>query len=98
MNLNEQHLHNPQAGDYWHDRFCPVCLVIDSGKFFVAILEKKKDVGTNYWTWDTSEMTTLSKADFINKLSYKTIPGTWANVVPEWKHWKEFAKEAENES
>lgn len=94
IDLDQQHLHNPQAGDYWHDRFCPVALVIDSGQFFVAFLHKKKDVGKSHWTWDTSDVATLSKQDFVKKMSYSSMDKPWANVVPNWKHWKEFAEDA----
>jgi hypothetical protein len=92
--LDNEHLLNPQPGDYWHDRFCPAALVIDSGAFFVAYLSERKSVDSDHWTWDTSHVEVKSKSDFKKWLSYEHIEGTWASVVPNWKGWKEFAEEA----
>ena len=94
--LNNMYLRNPTPGDYWEEMMCPVCVVIDASEFSVTICEKRKDVdGGKFWTWDISELTTLSPYDFRKKLLYPTENlkhKTWCDVHP-GKHI-EFVEEA----
>jgi hypothetical protein len=92
---NKQHVADPQPGDYWHEMFTPVCLVLDASKFHVALLCDAKHVSGG-WNWDTSKVTVLSRAAFVAKLMYEqqVDQGTWCDVVPEWAHWRVIADEA----
>jgi hypothetical protein len=85
----------PQPGDYWHECFMPVALVLQAGPFSVSYLHRQKAAGSDgRWTWDTADVATKSRKEFQAWLSYGSIPGTWAAVVPNWKHWSEFADDA----
>lgn len=96
--IDGMHAADPKPGDYWHEMFNGIALVIDAGKFFVVYLSKKKDVDQNHWTWDTNHVEVKSRDEFKKMLSYGTIPGTWASVVPNSKGWEEFTKSAMSES
>lgn len=91
---NIQHAASPKPGDYWDEMFAPVALILDAGPHHVAYLEHKVSAG-NGWTWDTSRVTVKKPAEFREWISYSTRPGTWADVTPGWKHWREFAEEAQ---
>lgn len=85
--INNFHLRNPKPGDYWQEMFCPVCVVIDASEFAVTICETKKDVDDGqYWTWDVSQLKTMSHYDFRKKLCYTSEDlkhKTWCDVLPE---------------
>ena len=92
--LSIKHAADPKPGDYWHERFSPVALVLEVTAFHVTYLSKTRQ-GTSLvmpisWTWDASHVKVKTRAEFRDWLSYESIPGTWALVVPEWKHFAEF--------
>ena len=94
LQLNLKHRKKPQAGDYWHEMFCPVLLVLDVGPRCVVFLEKKKDVDGRRWTWDTKDISALSPKQFAKRITYSTMDKTWCDVVPDHAEWETFAKDA----
>lgn len=91
---NLKHLADPKPGDFWMDHGDGVCLVLDIGQFFVAYLATKQYVDSSHYTWDTTKVDVKSKADFAKWLSYDSIEGTWATVVPEVPGWEAFLESA----
>lgn len=94
--VSAEHAKDPQPGDYWHEMFSPQYLVIEVGKFSVVCLHKKVVHADETWTWNTRDILVLSRQDFRRKVHYSDNfeLGTWCMVVPNWKHWREFAEEA----
>lgn len=69
---NIQHARNPEVGDYWHEMFCPVMVVLDVTSLHVIICKKKKDVDRDHWTWDVSETKHLTREQFALEPHYST--------------------------
>lgn len=84
--LAEEHASNPQPGDYWHECFTPICVVIDLYYGFVIFCKTLKHLDGG-WTWDLDSLDAKPVAEFKRWLSYKTIPGYWAHVEPRSHIW-----------
>lgn len=89
--LAEIHLNDPKVGDYWHDMYHPVCVVVkvDSGTDTVTICKTKVAVDDDHWTWDLSVTETMTKDKLKSWLSYsgKANIGYWVDVLPEKHKW-----------
>lgn len=85
--MNEKHINDPMPGDYWHEMFTGICVVLAVDENNVTICRKKKDVDRDHWTWDLSEKEVMTRLDFKTWLSYGTIPGTWADVSRKRHKW-----------
>lgn len=89
--MNQYCLQCPQPGDYWHV-YSPVLVVIAVTDDNVMICEKRKNVGRlqdGFWTWDISQLTTLTKDEFVKKLSYNSEfmkHKTWASGLASWSY------------
>ena len=92
--LDLEHCESPAEADYWEEMFCPVALVVEVSDFSVSFLRKTVPVNDWHWTFDTTKVETMSRVDFKKWLSYGRIPGTWANVHPNWKHARTFIDKA----
>lgn len=95
--VNRVHCEKPEPGDYWHEMFSPVALVLAVSAYHVAFL-KHTNNDKDGWTWDTSKVDAMTPAEFAKFLKYggsgPLSQKTCGDVVPNWKHWKEFANEA----
>jgi len=80
--VTELHATSPEIGDYWHEMCNPVCAVVGVVDEGVIICKKKKDVGVNSWTFDTKVLEFMSFYNFRTWLSYGSIEGYWADVIP----------------
>lgn len=83
--MNKDHLTNPQTGDYWHDMYNPVCIVIASDGDTVTLCRKIKEISDHSWTWDYKKIETMPLTDFSVWLHYKSPTlnnHTWASVAP----------------
>lgn len=67
---NIQHSRNPQIGDFWHEMFCPIMVVLDVTPLHVIICDKTKSIDRDHWTWDTAEIKTLTREQFALKPHY----------------------------
>lgn len=89
--LSAKHANSPEPGDYWHEMFTPVLVVLDVGERSVVICDKVKAVDEDGWTWDLSQVTAVPKKEFGDRLRYKSDAmkhKTWATVVP--RHLMKF--------
>lgn len=68
--VNERHALSPERGDYWHEMFCPVRVVLAVGADTVTICETTKGAGEGRWTWDFSKTRTIPKSEFGIGLHY----------------------------
>lgn len=89
-----KHAKNPQPGDYWHEMFTPILLVLKVTRKQVIFLEKVKAVGKDRWTWDVEKVSVLPRKEFKKKLYYSTMPKTWCDVVPNWRDADAFIEAA----
>jgi hypothetical protein len=83
--LNESHVAFPQPGDYWHEMFCPYHVVLAFDGTNVIVCEKKVDVDKDHWTFDLSETKTYPLDQFRKKVTYGSIAGFVADVMPQSK-------------
>ena len=77
----KDHAINPVPGDYWHEHFHPILVVLEVTKSNVIVCKTAKDAGPDSWEWDMSKIEVLSRKYFSTFLSYKNIPGYYANVA-----------------
>jgi len=78
-NLNVIHANEPKEGDYWHEAFCPICIVLENTKGVITYIlpDRKAEI------WDEDNPKTKTKAEFKEWLSYDNIEGYWCDVIPE---------------
>lgn len=67
---NILHSRDPQIGDFWHEMFCPIMVVLDVTPLHVIICDKTKEVDRDHWTWDTDAIKTLTREAFAIKPHY----------------------------
>jgi hypothetical protein len=88
LESNDDSAKNPQAGDFWHEMFTPIVVVVARpNDETVLICRKTTLVGVNHWEWDLTKCECLRVDEFKNYLSYESTPGYWANVVPKKMEW-----------
>ena len=80
--LNSQHLANPQAGDYWHERFSPYFVILHTVGDVVYICKTRISLDDSHWTWNTDVFEMQSLAWLKERVCYNSIPGFVADVVP----------------
>lgn len=87
--LADKHATDPQPGDYWHEMYTPVCVVLGVAAGMVIYCENTKPASPNTWTWDLSVRQAKSLEDFKRMLEYgPSVPGRYyANVEPELHKW-----------
>jgi hypothetical protein len=85
LEVNEKHATNPQAGDYWSERCSPCFFVVDATPFSVTFLSKKIQLKDGL-IWDTKNFETCTPKEFKKRVSYGSIPGTWCDCTPNYKH------------
>jgi hypothetical protein len=78
---NLEHLAEPVPGDYWHEMYNPILLVLARLDQSSVVICEPKDVSESEWTWDIDSPQRLTLNEFGDRLLYKTIPGTWADCV-----------------
>jgi len=77
--LNETHANEPKKGDYWHEMYTAICIVLENtnGIIIYIVPDRKAMV------WDEENPKTKTKAEFREWLSYDSIDGYWCDVMPE---------------
>src|SRR6266704_745027 len=80
--LDKIHLLHPMCGDYWHDMYAPVARILDVGQDWI-VLQKVSGLGGKEITETDPKPCVMKKSAFKKWLSYNSIPGTWASVIPE---------------
>lgn len=85
---SHEHLRNPRPGDYWHEMYVPICVVLEVGTDVVTLCKSTKEVDSGHWTWNLGERAFIARSAFRRWLSYESIPDkTWCHVLPEQHLW-----------
>ncbi len=87
QDLDKKHAENPEPGDYWNECLSGTCVILAVEGDQVTLCKKRKQVGPDHWTWDFSEIKTLSKTEFKRWISYDSIDGFWISVMPAKHEW-----------
>lgn len=58
------------SGDYWHECFSPICVVIDVTQTHIVYCDNIVDVPNDKWTWGVQELKILPRDKFIEKVQY----------------------------
>lgn len=88
-----EHLADPQAGDYWHEMFTPICVVLGRTDDGVWICKKTKTKADDdgRWTWDLAQFERMTSAAFRSWLTYggtgDLAEQTWCSVLPGRHAW-----------
>lgn len=69
---NTRHAIYPEPGDYWHEMFCPIRVVLAVTPETVTICETTKSTDKDHWTWDLSATKKILKEEFANGIRYKS--------------------------
>lgn len=85
--LDYQHATHPTLGDFWHERYSAVCVVLEVTPEIVTICKKKINLGDEAYAWDLDHTTEMDRFEFKKWLSYGTQHGYWAHVQPEHQLW-----------
>lgn len=83
--LNTKHAKSPERGDYWHEMFHPIRVVLGVTSDIVTFCETTKPTSKDRWTWDLSKVNVVPLKDFGPYLHYQSEPmkhKTWADVAP----------------
>jgi len=83
--VNLKHAVDPQRGDYWHEMFCPIRVVLHVTEDTVTFCEKTKQTKPDHWTWDIDKVCRVFKDEFRQGLEYQSVPMKdkfHADVVP----------------
>ena len=84
---SREHLLNPKAGDYWHEMFTPICVVLEVGADVLTLCRSIEAVKDG-WTWNLTKRETKTRREFAKWLSYESIPDkTWCHVISEHHLW-----------
>ena len=87
--ISQEQLHNPCVGDYWHEMFTPICVIVERFKNHVVIC-KEKITYEESWTWDLDKLEIMSLENFKKWLTYDTESlknKTWALCNKESHKW-----------
>ena len=91
---NLRHLIKPRPGDYWHEMFAPICVVVAVLGKEVLYLSNKDTVDTDdrHWTWDVEKpLRSMTLKKFRKWLCYDTkVFGhirTWATCAEKKHKW-----------
>lgn len=86
--VSDTHLRDPQRGDFWHEMFNPVCVVLEVLPYSLILCRKIRALPPDKWTWDLAQRESMSREAFKKWLSYvSNVPGTWAHVIPRHHAW-----------
>lgn len=79
---NLEHIRNPVRGDYWHEMFAPVCVVVSVSEDAVEVCEKFKHV-EDHIEPDYAQTVSIPRAEFGLRFFYNSMRGkTWCDVSP----------------
>lgn len=93
---NARHRLEPKVGDFWHEMFVPIMVVLGVSDDAVTICDKV-DRGRETWTWDFSGTRKMTRSEFAARPLYGGHMGDkcWCDVVPEAHRWaRKAAQEA----
>lgn len=96
--LDAGHLADPEVGDYWHDMFSPVCVVVGRREGAAVVCEHTKVTDPDHWTWDLSRLRWVTLAEFARWLTFQgeSMAGrTWCHVLPRAHEWARDAARVE---
>lgn len=80
-NLDQAHLHHPEPGDYWHEMYAPVARILQAKDGRVLVQKVSRMGGQEINDFDPKPRV-MTVRSFAKWLSYSSIPGTWASVMP----------------
>ena len=89
------HIDSPEEGDYWHEMFSPVLVVLKIEKEVVTYCDVIKDKGDSGWTWNLDYISKTPLILFKKRLCYDVgafaekldCRKTWCDVLPHNHHW-----------
>jgi hypothetical protein len=93
---NEGAAMSPKSGDYWHERYMPVCVVMEVDDNDVLLSKTTINYGKTF-SFDYSKVERMTRESFVKWLSYGSIPGLWADCIPrslvgDAEEWKEHVE------
>jgi len=68
--VNIEHAANPLPGDYWHEMFAPICVVLAVAGGMVVYCDKTRSTDNDHWTWDLSQPSAKTREEFRRWLHY----------------------------
>ena len=78
-----EHLDNPESGDYWHEMFSPVLVVVAVHPYGLVICDKIVDVDDKHWAFDLDHTRLVPHGYLRERFTYETMPDkTWCDVMP----------------
>lgn len=80
--LNEEHVKNPQIGDFWHEMFGPYFLVVGIVTSGVIVLDEIIFISKNHYKFDETKPKFISLESLKERVTYPTMRDKFvANVM-----------------
>lgn len=70
---NLRQVENPTVGDFWHEMFSPVAVVVGVSDTAVVLCEKMKPTGEGRWTWDIYDLHAYTRKQYANRFRYGRV-------------------------
>lgn len=88
--INTRHRLDPKVGDYWHEMFSGIMVVVGRTEDAVIVCDKKRSTPDGGWFWDTTTTRKFTLEEFSAYPTYVGLSPTsimkdkcWCDVVPE---------------
>lgn len=80
--LNEEHVKNPQIGDFWHEMFIPYFLVVEIVTSGVIVLDETISISESHYKFDETKPKFISLESLKERVTYPTMRDKFvANVM-----------------
>lgn len=71
--LNEEHVKNPQIGDFWHEMFSPYFLVVGVVETGVIVLDETISISKSHYKFDETKPKFISLESLKERVTYPTM-------------------------
>ena len=82
---NEKHAIGPEPGDFWHEMFSPILVVLEVTPDTVVFCRRQEQVGRDRWRWNATLTERLPRDEFSKLLRYQSQAMKhkfYADVIP----------------
>jgi hypothetical protein len=88
--LNREHAKSPQIGDYWHERFVPILVIVSRSDTNLVVCKTRRDLkDRESWTWELSKLERMTIDELEKYVKYSTMDEYWCDVVLGAHQWVE---------
>lgn len=68
-----KHRGAPERGDFWHEMFAPILVVLDVSDSAIVVCCTPKATDKDRWTWDMDKIETIPRDQFATRTKYGNV-------------------------